>query len=60
MKNKTKVESIIKASKAAEILGVSRETLNVWTKAGNVPCFYTLGGHARYRLSDIEKLAEIK
>jgi len=42
---------------AAAILGVSDETLRNWERAKKIEPFHTQGGHRRYHLSDIEKLA---
>lgn len=48
---------ILTISEAAEILGVSDETLRLWERDGKVSPSYTEGGHRRYQRIDIEKLA---
>ena len=48
---------ILTIGDAAEILGVSDETLRLWERDGKVSPSYTEGGHRRYQRIDIEKLA---
>lgn len=50
---------ILTISEAAEILGVSDETLRLWERDGKISPSYTEGGHRRYQRIDIEKLAGI-
>lgn len=50
---------ILTISEAAEILGVSDETLRLWEKAGKIKPSYTEGKHRRYQKADVEKLAGI-
>lgn len=50
---------ILTISEAAEILGVSDETLRLWERDGKLSPSYTEGGHRRYQRIDIEKLAGI-
>jgi excisionase family DNA binding protein len=42
---------------AAEILLVAPKTLSSWARAGKVPYVRTLGGHRKYKESDIHALA---
>ena len=46
-------ERLINIKNAAEILGVSKETLRNWDKSGKLISVRTYGNHRRYRLSDI-------
>jgi excisionase family DNA binding protein len=39
---------------AAKFLGVAQSTLRKWSDHGQVPTFYTPGGHRRYRRGDLE------
>lgn len=39
---------------AAELLGVSTETIRNWTSAGKLAAVVTPGGHRRYRKEDVE------
>jgi excisionase family DNA binding protein len=48
---------ILNISEAAEVLGVSDETLRNWERDGKLNPSYTEGGHRRYKRIDIEKLA---
>ena len=41
---------------AAELLGVSINTLRRWSDAGKVACYRSAGGHRRFRRADIEAL----
>ena len=50
---------VLTIKEAAEILGVSDETLRVWERDGKIKPSYTDGGHRRYQRIDIEKLAGI-
>jgi len=46
---------LVNTKNAAELLGVSVGTLEVWRSTGrhNLP-FYKVGRHVKYRLSDLE------
>jgi excisionase family DNA binding protein len=41
---------------AAELLGVSVNTLRRWSDAGRIACYRSAGGHRRFRRADIEAL----
>lgn len=51
-------EEMIDISKASKKLGVSKKTIRDWTNNGKLFCFRTLGGHRRFKISDIEKILE--
>lgn len=53
-------ERLITVSDAANQLGVTKKTLQVWDGEGKLVALRTAGGHRRYRQSDIEKLQGIK
>lgn len=40
----------------AELFNVNPRTVSRWAEDGKVDCIRTLGGHRRYRASDIRKL----
>ena len=42
--------------KATKILGVSRQTLLTWERAGKIKCCRTQGGHRRYALDEINRV----
>jgi len=50
-------KQILTIGDAAEILGVTDETLRAWERDGKLKPSYTEGGHRRYKRIDIEKLA---
>lgn len=50
-------KQILTIGDAAEILGVTDETLRAWERDGKLKPSYTEGGHRRYQRIDIEKLA---
>ena len=37
-----------------QLLHVSPKTVNRWANEGRIPCLVTLGGHRRFRRSDVE------
>jgi excisionase family DNA binding protein len=43
---------------AARFLGVAQSTIRKWSDQGQVPAFYTPGGHRRYRRADLERFLE--
>lgn len=43
------------AGQVAERLHVSTKTVHRWAEQGMLRCTYTLGGHRRFRLSDVER-----
>jgi len=51
---------ILTIGDAAEILGVSDETLRLWERDGKLNPSYTEGGHRRYQRTDIEALIKNK
>lgn len=53
-------EKLITVTKAADQLGVTKKTLQDWDKSGKLSALRTVGGHRRYRQSDIEKLQGIE
>ena len=50
------MERLITVSDAAQRLGVSKKTLQVWDNDGKLTALRTTGGHRRYRQSDVDKL----
>ncbi len=47
---------LIKIDEAASLLGVSIKTLQRWDIEGKLSANRTIGGHRRYKLSDIQTL----
>lgn len=50
------VPEILAASDVARLFRVDPKTVTRWANDGKIPSFRTLGGHRRYRRSDIEKV----
>jgi excisionase family DNA binding protein len=49
-------EKMLSAADVARRFGVNPKTVTRWAKAGKLECVRTLGGHRRYRASNIEEL----
>lgn len=47
-------ERVLTPPEVAEVFAVDPETVTRWANQGRLPCFTTLGGHRRFRWSDIE------
>ena len=52
------MDKLINPKKAAEMLGVTPDCIRHWENTGKIKCVRTLGGHRRYRMEDIKKLAK--
>jgi excisionase family DNA binding protein len=52
----TKLSDYVKTAEAAEILGVSQNTLRAWAKAGKIPVRRNpANGYRLFKRSDLEK-----
>jgi excisionase family DNA binding protein len=52
-------DETVSPGKAALILGVSVKTIDRWRQSGKLPTHgYTEGGHRRFLLADVERLAQ--
>lgn len=47
-------DHILSPGEVAELFHVDPKTVSRWAKQGRLPCFTTLGGHRRFRWSDVE------
>jgi excisionase family DNA binding protein len=45
---------LLTPSEVAQMLAVNPKTVTRWARAGKLPTIKTLGGHRRFRRSDIE------
>jgi excisionase family DNA binding protein len=54
--NKISAEQPLTAAQVAAMFGVDPKTVTRWAKAGKIACFFTLGGHRRYRITEVERL----
>ena len=50
------MSELISPKKAAEMLGVSTNTLRNWSENGKITVVKTMGNHRRYKLEEIQKL----
>jgi excisionase family DNA binding protein len=51
-------ERLLTPSEVASIFGVNPKTVTRWARAGRIGCVKTLGGHRRYRASEIHRLLD--
>ena len=49
-------ERLLTAAEVAELFRVSSKTVGRWGRSGALPLYRTIGGHHRYRLSDVRAL----
>lgn len=47
-------EIIVRPQQAARHLGISQETLRLWSRDGLVPSIRLHNGHRRYRIADLD------
>ena len=47
-------DRLLTPGEVADLFRVDPKTVTRWAKQGLLPAIYTLGGHRRYRWSDIE------
>lgn len=50
------MDKLLTISEAADILGVTMQTLRKWDKCGKLTPTHTLGGHRRYRRTDVDRI----
>lgn len=51
-------EVLLTPREVAELFGVDPKTVTRWAKAGKLTSIRTLGGHRRYRKSEVDQLRE--
>jgi excisionase family DNA binding protein len=51
----TASDELLTPAEAARRLGVTPNTVTRWSRAGKISAIQTIGGHRRYRTSDIER-----
>lgn len=49
----------VSVSKAADLLGICKDTLREWDRQGKLVPVRTQGNHRRYKLEDIERLLNV-
>lgn len=48
----------ITSGEAAALIGVSRDAVKRWAKAGRIASMRTPGGHHRFRRADVEQIMQ--
>jgi excisionase family DNA binding protein len=51
-------DSYLRPSEVAEMLHVSVKTVDRWASQGRLACLMTLGGHRRFRMTDVVAVAD--
>ena len=59
MKGENNSEKLLTPSEVAALFRVDPKTVTRWAKAGKLSSIRTLGGHRRYRESEIRELIEV-
>jgi putative resolvase len=54
------MEKLLSLSEAAEVLGVTTQTLRNWDRADKIKTVRTVGSHRRIPVSEIERLQQTK
>jgi excisionase family DNA binding protein len=51
-------DKLLPPGEVAKMLGVDPKTLTRWANANKIPSIRTLGGHRRYRESEVKKILD--
>ena len=54
------MDRLLTLKETGKLLNVSKQTLQRWDNSGKLIAVRTEGGHRRYKLSDIEKIINMK
>lgn len=49
-------ETLLTPAEVAVLFGVDPKTVTRWARTGKLACIRTLGGHRRYRASEVHEL----
>lgn len=52
------VDHMLCPAEVARMFGVDPKTITRWAKAGKIQAVRTLGGHRRYKASEVKRLLE--
>ena len=58
MSSMTGAEILLTPREVADLFGVDPKTVTRWAKAGKLTSIRTLGGHRRYRKSEVDELRQ--
>lgn len=53
-----RVRNLLDTDQAAALLGIKKNTLEIWRVQGRSPRFLKIGRNVRYRMSDVEAFLE--
>ena len=53
-------DHLLTPSEVAALFRVDPKTVTRWAKAGKLTCIRTLGGHRRYKASEVQALLDIQ
>jgi len=53
-------EHLLTANEVATIFRVSNKTVGRWGRSGALPLIRTMGGHHRYKLTDVSRLLGVQ
>ncbi len=59
MNRSAETEVLLTPAEVAKLFRVNPKTVTRWAKAGKLTAIRTLGGHRRYRKSEVQALLEI-
>ena len=51
-------DRLLTPREVAGVFGVRTTTIARWSREGRLPCFFTPGGHRRYRVPDVRALLD--
>ena len=51
-------DALLTPSEVADMFRVNPKTVTRWARTGRLPAIKTIGGHRRYRLSEVRKAVE--
>ena len=54
------IEQLLTPSEVAALFRVDPKTVTRWAKAGKLTSIRTLGGHRRYRATEVQALLEVQ
>lgn len=60
LRNSSEHEILLTPAEVAALFRVDPKTVSRWAKAGKLTAIRTLGGHRRYRQSEVENLLKSK
>jgi excisionase family DNA binding protein len=56
----SRAELLLTAAEVAAIFRVSQKTVGRWGRSGAIPMVRTIGGHHRYRVSDVGRVLGVE